>query len=99
MADYTSQISDLKSEKEDDLKLQKDLRNKIKSLENTAEEYDHDKEVAERRSQEVNLGDLIRRAQRLHCVGIFLILFAIQTRKLEETRDTSHKLLLFITSI
>ena len=54
MNEYQSQIGALKQEKEEDLRQQRDLRNKIKTLQDRVEDLEHEEEVSERKKQEVN---------------------------------------------
>ena len=68
MNEYQSQIGALKQEKEEDLRQQRDLRNKIKTLQDRVEDLEHEEEVSERKKQEVN---------RDHLLLFFLVMIII----------------------
>ena len=53
MTDYQNQIGALKQEKEEDMRQQRDLRNKIKTLQDRVEDLEHEEECSERKTQEV----------------------------------------------
>ena len=55
MNEYQSQIGALKQEKEEDLRQQRELRNKIKTLTDRVEDLEHEEEISERKKQEVGL--------------------------------------------
>ena len=55
MNEYQNQIGALKQEKEEDLRQQRELRNKIKTLTDRVEDLEHEEEISERKKQEVGL--------------------------------------------
>ena len=55
MNEYQNQIGALKQEKEEDLRQQRELRNKIKTLTDRVEDLEHEEEISERKKQEVGV--------------------------------------------